>query len=60
MIIQTGSFGHILGPILFCIFTNNVVDTLSPNMNAALYADDSKVYRSIVILNDSISLQATR
>ena len=49
--------GSILGPLLFTIFINTLPDTLSPASKAALYADDSKVYRPITSLVDSMALQ---
>ena len=52
--------GSILGPLLFTIFINTLPDSLSPGLQAALYADDSKVYRPITSLVDSMALQQDR
>ena len=49
--------GSILGPLLFTIFINTLPDSLSPGSQAALYADDSKVFRPITSLVDSMALQ---
>lgn len=37
--------GSILGPLLFCIYTCNLVNVLK-NCNAHMYADDTQVYHS--------------
>ena len=52
--------GSILGSLLFTIFISDLTDTLSPNTNAALYADDSKVYRPILGNLRSTTRQARR
>ena len=49
--------GSILGPLLFTIFIHTLPDSLSPGSQAALYADDSKVFRPITSLVDSMALQ---
>jgi sarcosine oxidase/L-pipecolate oxidase len=39
--------GSLLGPILFVIFINYLTDILPDETLAALYADDTKLYKSI-------------
>ena len=50
--------GTVLGPILFIIFIDDIVDCVH-NAKVRLFADDVKLYRNISIHNlDAISLQA--
>jgi hypothetical protein len=49
--------GSLLGPILFVIFINDFPNVESDTSQIALYADDSKLYKSISCLGSCESLQ---
>jgi hypothetical protein len=49
--------GSILGPLLFIIYIDDMITSISANSNIYLYADDSKVCRSINHVNDCVTLQ---
>ena len=49
--------GSILGPILFILFINDMISTVSPQTNIVLYADDTKIWRTITSWDDHIQLQ---
>ena len=49
--------GSILGPLLFTIFINDIVECISEGTNIALYADDTKIWRVISSWNDHEILQ---
>ena len=40
--------GSIVGPLLFVIFINALPDVVHEQTNTALYADDTKLHRTIV------------
>lgn len=48
--------GSHLGPLLFNVFINDIVDIFS-NTNVLLYADDLKVFRAIQCDQDAVSIQ---
>ena len=47
--------GSVLGPVLFLIFMNDILDDLQSTEK--LFADDAKIYRSIKSLEDRSTLQ---
>ena len=49
--------GSILGPILFVLFINDIPGGLSPGTDISLYADDTKISRSIIYESDNLCLQ---
>ena len=49
--------GSILGPVLFLMFVNDIPDVLKSS-SLAMYADDSKCYKTIKTMSDICDLQA--
>ena len=49
--------GSVLGPILFVIYINTMVDRITDS-EVFLYADDTKVFHEIANMNDVEALQA--
>ena len=49
--------GSILGPFLFLLYINDLPSIVSPESNLALFADDSKCFRSIKPLDDCLEFQ---
>ena len=49
--------GSVLGPLLFLLYINDVVDLFTNNVNVKLYADDIKLYMEIENQSDTDVLQ---
>ena len=49
--------GSILGPLLFLVFANDLPDYVQSGSTLALFADDSKLYRSLDTPDSNIYLQ---
>ena len=49
--------GSIVGPLLFVIFINDLPVVVHEQTNTALYADDTKLLRTIVSVKDCDILQ---
>ena len=49
--------GSILGPLLFVLFINDISIDISPNTNIGLFADDTKIWRSMEKEEDCVILQ---
>jgi hypothetical protein len=47
--------GSVLGPLLFLVFVNDIVNNISSHIR--LYADDTVLYRTILDSNDTLHLQ---
>ena len=49
--------GSILCPIIFVLFINDLSLCVNPPTNIVLYADDTKIWRTIDCFNDHLALQ---
>ncbi len=49
--------GSILGPSLFVLFINDISSGLNPGTNIMLYADDTKIWREMLVEEDYVILQ---
>ena len=49
--------GSILGPLLFVLFINDIVNVIDSDTNILIYADDTKIWRAIGSINDQVILQ---
>ncbi|CAB4040499.1 Hypothetical predicted protein, partial [Paramuricea clavata] len=50
--------GSILGPLLFLVYVNDLLDCVSSSSSLAMFADDSKCYHSIKCYEDAEVLQS--
>ena len=51
--------GSLLGPLLFTIFINDLLGETVGEVRAALYADDTKLYKNVSSVSDCLSLKTT-
>jgi len=49
--------GSVLGPVLFLIFINDIVDIFGSGLTVKLFADDVTIYATINDVNYSVLLQ---
>jgi len=49
--------GSVLGPLLFLIFINGIVDIFGSGLTVKLFADDEKIFAIINNVDDSVLLQ---
>ena len=51
--------GSVLGPVLFLLYINNIVNTVNGNVCIGLFADDTKIWSPIFNQTDQVNLQNT-
>src|SRR5262245_4272314 len=49
--------GSVLGPLLFLLYVNDMVDIIPPSVSVKLFADGIKLYSDICTVNDCLVLQ---
>jgi Reverse transcriptase (RNA-dependent DNA polymerase) len=51
--------GSVLGPLLFIVYINDLVDACGDDAYIYLFADDAKIYKHVVRVEDTFALQHT-
>ena len=50
--------GSVLGPVLFLVYVNDLVDLFGPGLTVKMFADDVKIYAIINDVHDTVAFQA--
>ena len=48
--------GTLLGPLMFILFINDLSNIISDHTSLTIYADDSKIYKKCITLEDCLRL----